>query len=108
VPTKINGADTRPASPVGAGRAPQRSNDPATTSGTGKGVAADASTDVKITGAANALATLEQRLIEMPEMDEAKVEDIRMRIETGVYRIQPQVIADSLIQFENVLSKVEK
>jgi len=108
VPIKINGADTRPASPVGAGRAPQRPNDPATGGVPGKGVAADASTDVEITGAANALATLEQRLIEMPEMDHAKVEDIRMQIETGIYRIKPQVIADSLIQFENVLSKVEK
>jgi len=107
VASKINGVDTRPASPVGAGRATQRTQDPAA-GGQGPQVKSNSTKDVHLSGAANTLASLEQSLLEMPEVDTAKVEDIRMQIETGVYRIKPEVIADGLIQFENVLSKVEK
>jgi negative regulator of flagellin synthesis FlgM len=107
VPSKINGVDTRPTAPVGAGRATQRTQDPVT-GGSGQEVSAKQSKDVQFSGAANQLAALEQSLLEMPEVDEAKVEDIRMQIETGVYRVKPEVIADGLIQFENVLSKLEK
>jgi flagellar biosynthesis anti-sigma factor FlgM len=107
VPAKINGTDTRPTTPVGAGRATQRTRDPVS-GGASSDVAANATKDVQVSGAANHLAAVEQSLLDMPEVDNAKVEDIRMQIETGVYRIKPEAIADGLIQFENVLSKVEK
>jgi negative regulator of flagellin synthesis FlgM len=107
VPPKVNGVDSRPASPVGAGRAAQRPQDSAT-GGAGAGVKSNSTKDVHLSGAASTLASLEQGLLEMPEVDDAKVEDIRMQIETGVYRIKPEAIADGLIQFENMLSKVEK
>lgn len=106
MPSKINGVDTRPASPVGGGRATQRTQDSAA-GGPGPDVKSS-SKDVHLSGAANTLASLEQGLLEMPEVDDAKVEDIRMQIETGVYRIKPEAIADGLIQFENMLAKVEK
>jgi negative regulator of flagellin synthesis FlgM len=106
VSSKINGADTRPAA-VGAGRATQRTQDPVS-GGPNSGVKSNATKDVQLSGAANTLAAIEQGLLEMPEVDDARVEDIRMQIETGVYRIKPEEIADGLMQFENVLAKVEK
>jgi flagellar biosynthesis anti-sigma factor FlgM len=107
VPSKINGVDTRPTAPVGAGRATQRTQDPLTT-GSGPEASGSPSKDVQITGSANLLASLEASLLEMPEVDQAKVEDIRMQIETGVYRVKPEAVADGIIQFENVLSQLEK
>ena len=107
MPSKINGVDNRPVAAVGAGRSPQRTQDPVS-GGPGPGVKSNPMKDVQVSGAANALASIEQGLLEMPEVDDAKVEDIRMQIETGVYRIKPEAIADGLIQFENALANVEK
>jgi negative regulator of flagellin synthesis FlgM len=107
VPSKINGADTRPATPVGAGRATQLTRDPVS-GGPAGDLAAGKAKDVQITGQASRLASLEQTLLEMPEVDEARVEAIREQIETGVYRVKPEAVADGIIQYENVLSKLEK
>jgi negative regulator of flagellin synthesis FlgM len=106
VTSKINGADTRTA-PVGAGRATQRTRD-SVSSGPESEVNAGKSKDVAFSGAASKLAALEQSLLEMPEVDEARVSEIREQIETGVYRVKPEAVADGIIQYENALAQLEK
>jgi negative regulator of flagellin synthesis FlgM len=61
---------------------------------------------VRITGAANQLASLEQALRDLPAVDEARVAAVRAALEQGRYTILPQHIADQLMQLEQSLHKL--
>ena len=97
--SKINGIDSRPAA-IGAGQAVQRPKD-AMTGGPSGSVAGTA--DVHITGTAARLAALEQALLDLPAIDEARVAEIRFAIEEGRYTVNPDRIADQLLQLEQAL-----
>ena len=97
--SKINGFDTR-TGPVGAGRAVERVRDATTDART----ADRESSGVHITGTAQQLVDLEQVVKDMPAVDEARVAAISLALETGSYRIQPEHIADQLLQIEQALA----
>jgi negative regulator of flagellin synthesis FlgM len=59
---------------------------------------------VRITDSARQLAALEQAIRSMPEVDDAKVAEIRNAIETGTYEVSPERIADKLMRMENELA----
>jgi negative regulator of flagellin synthesis FlgM len=60
--------------------------------------------DVHITGTALQLADLEQQVKDMPAVDEAKVAAISNALAEGRYQIQPEKIADRLMQIEQALA----
>lgn len=63
--------------------------------------AADA---VELTGTATRLKSAEARLAEIPDVDKARVEEIRKRIESGEYRPDPARIAAKLVRMEQDLA----
>lgn len=104
VASKINGVGT---APVGAGGAVQRPRDATTSSTQGShSSSGDGSGNVHITGKASQLAALEQALLEMPAVDEARVAAVREAIEQGRYQISPEKIANQLLALESALSQL--
>jgi negative regulator of flagellin synthesis FlgM len=98
VSNKINGLDNRP---VGAGRAAERVRDAVSS---GKGPAhEESSSGVHITGAAQQLAVLEQKLKELPAIDEARISEIRTALEQGTYKVSAERIADHLLKLDQAL-----
>jgi negative regulator of flagellin synthesis FlgM len=102
VSSKISSVDTR-TGPVGSGRAVERVRD-ATTGHRPESGSAASSGDVHITGSALQLADLEQQVKDMPAVDEAKVAAISSALAEGRYQIQPEKIADHLMQLEQALA----
>jgi negative regulator of flagellin synthesis FlgM len=98
---KISGLDSKQLS-VGASRSVQRPQD-AASGGTSSAAGSDGGSDVQITGTARQLATLEQTVRDLPAVDEARVTQIRTAIEQGTYAVQPDQIADRLIQMEQAM-----
>jgi len=104
---KISGLSSDPA-PIGAGRPANTVRDAATGSAApaaGSSSSAE-SGDVHITGSASQLARLEQTLRSMPAVDAARVMQARTAIEQGTYTVQPQQVADQLIQLERSLGQL--
>lgn len=60
--------------------------------------------DVHITDSASQLASLEQTLRSLPAVDGARVAQLQTAIEQGTYAVQPQHVADQLIQLEHALA----
>jgi negative regulator of flagellin synthesis FlgM len=61
---------------------------------------------VHITDSANQLASLEQALRNLPAVDSARVSQLQTAIEQGTYTVQPQHIADQLMQLEQSLGEL--
>ena len=104
---KISGSSSDPAA-VGAGRPAAKTR--AAVSGGPAAATANSVTapsgDVHITDSASQLATLEQTLRSMPAVDEARVAQFRTAIDQGSYTVQPQQIADQLLQLEHSLGRL--
>ena len=62
--------------------------------------------DVHITDSASQLATLEQTLRSLPAVDSARVAQLQTSIEQGTYTVQPQHVADQLMQLEHSLAEL--
>src|SRR5690242_9840899 len=103
---KISNLSSDPA-PIGAGRPAAKVRDAATggSSAPASGSSAFAG-DVHITDSASQLATLEQTLRSLPAVDEARVAQFRTAIDQGTYAVQPQQVADQLMQLEHSLSQL--
>ena len=100
---KISGLSGTPA-PVGAG---PRADKPRDASGGGAVAAGSGgSGDVQITRTASLLASLEQQLHDMPAVNEQRVAQLRAAIENGSYSVQPQQVADQLMQMEHSLAQI--
>jgi negative regulator of flagellin synthesis FlgM len=100
---KIDGIESRPTRIV-AGSAAQRAQ--AATEASARQAqprAAAATPDVQITGAARTLAALEGSLREQPAVDEARVAEVRRKLDDGSYDVNPERIADSLLRMERDL-----
>ncbi len=104
---KISGLSSDPA-PIGAGRPANTLRDAATGSAASAPASSSSaeSADVHITGSASQLASLEQTLRSMPAVDAARVMQARTAIEQGTYTVQPQQVADQLIQLERSLGQL--
>lgn len=103
--SKISGIDGTPIASVGAGRPVQRLQD-AVSGGTNADTAGDGSQDVQITGTARQLVDLEQKVRDLPAVNEERVAQLRAAIEQGTYQVRPQHIADQLMSLERALSKL--
>jgi negative regulator of flagellin synthesis FlgM len=55
---------------------------------------------VSVTSEASRLKKIEEQLSSVPEVNSAKVSEIRKQIADGTFKIDPQVIAAKLIAFE--------
>ena len=104
---KISGLSSD-AAPVGAGRPAARVRDAATggSSGATTSSSSEPAGEVHITDSASRLATLEQTLRSMPAVDEARVAQFRTAIDQGTYTVQPQQVADQLMQLEHSLAQL--
>ena len=103
--SKISGIDGAQIQSVGPGRPVQRPQD--VVSG---GVSAETSKgepqDVQITGTARQLADLDQKVRDLPDINEERVAELRAAIEQGTYQVRPQHIAEQLMSLESALSNL--
>jgi negative regulator of flagellin synthesis FlgM len=60
---------------------------------------------VHITDSAKQLAALEQAIRSLPDVDDARVNEIRQAITDGRYEVSPSRIADRLIRLEQELNR---
>ena len=96
---KIDGLEVRPVR-VSASTAVRKTAD----SAAGKaGSGAASGGDVHITSTARSLASLEQTILDMPAVDQDRVDDVQQRLTSGKYAVDPHRIADSLLRLENEL-----
>lgn len=58
---------------------------------------------VNLTDSARQLAALEAAVASASEVDQARVDAIRARIDSGDYRVSPEQIADKLLRFDQAL-----
>jgi negative regulator of flagellin synthesis FlgM len=108
MPTKISGlSGSLGASPIDAGRSATNARDATTGSGSSAPEGSSSGTsDVHITDSASQLASLEQTLRSLPAVDSARVSQLQTAIEQGTYTVQPQLVADQLIQLEQSLGEL--
>ncbi|MFQ5635109.1 MAG: flagellar biosynthesis anti-sigma factor FlgM [Gammaproteobacteria bacterium] len=95
----INGLG-RPPVDIGKSRAQSVDEAGETGQGTAAGRQAAAGDAVSITDAASHLQRVEASLAALPEINAARVEEIRQQVEAGTYRVNAENLADKLIQFE--------
>ena len=103
--SKISGIDGAQIASVGAGRPVKRAQD-AVSGGPSAGTTDTGSHDVQITGAARQLAELEQKLRDLPAVNEERVSQLSAAIEQGTYAVRPQHIADQLMSLERALGNL--
>jgi negative regulator of flagellin synthesis FlgM len=60
--------------------------------------------DVQLTRAATSLKQVETQLAGLPDVDRARVDAVRQRIESGSYQMDANRIADRLLRFERELN----
>lgn len=59
---------------------------------------------VTLTGSVDQMVKLEELLANIPEVDSARVSEIRASIADGTYKVDPEKIVDNLLQIEKDLS----
>ena len=97
---KIDGLEVRPVR-VSASTAVRKTTD----SAAGKaGSGAASETDVHITSTAKSLASLEQAILDIPAIDQDRVDEVQQRLSSGKYEAHPHRVADGLLRLETVLS----
>jgi negative regulator of flagellin synthesis FlgM len=108
MPTKISGSsDSLGASALDASRPAEKASDATTgSSSSAPDGSSSGTSDVHITDSASQLASLEQTLRSLPAVDSARVSQLQTAIEQGTYTVQPQQVADQLIQLEQSLGEL--
>lgn len=102
---KIGGFDNRPVR-TGADRQVERADARATA---GQPAAATpAGSSVTLTDAAKRLAALERAVAAVPDVDMARVEELRNAIESGRYTVDAERIATRLLDIERDLASVAR
>ncbi len=102
MPTKVNGPNSGATTPVENGQAVRRPQE----SSVGDGQSAPAATpspSVSITDSARQLAALEQAVNASPAVNGAKVAKIGKAVDEGTYSVDPEKVADKLMQMEQGL-----
>lgn len=106
MPIEINGNGPPPSllKNAGEGAATQQKQTPASSSApAGDKPAAAPSDSVSFTEASARLHDLEKVLDRLPAEDAARVQEIRKALADGSYRVDPERVADKLLQFEHML-----
>ena len=101
--TRIKGSDTS-AVDTGTGRALERVRRAAPVGSSLSAAPSAATESVSITDTARRLAALQETIAGMPEVDAARVTELRQAIERGQYHANPEKIADRLLQLERDLA----
>lgn len=101
---KIDGLEVRPVR-VSASTAVRKTTDDGAAGKAGSGAASGG--DVHITSAARSLASLEQAVLDMPAIDQDRVDEVQQRLASGKYEVDPQRVADGLLRLETVLSDLK-
>jgi negative regulator of flagellin synthesis FlgM len=99
VSNKIDGLEIRPVR-VSASTAVRKSSDSAAGKA-GSGAASEG--DVHITTTAKSLASLEQAILDLPAIDQDRVDEVQQRLAGGKYAVDPQRVAAGLLRMENEL-----
>ena len=109
MPSKISGLSGSPAASIGAGRPAEKTRDPVTggSAPTSAG-SSSGSGDVHITDSASQLASLEQTVRSLPAVDPVRVAQFQTAIDQGTYTVQPQHVADQLLQLEDSLKQLQE
>ena len=108
MPNKISSLNGSPAASIGASRAAEKTRDAATGGSSAPASQSPAAGDVHITDSASQLASLEQAVRSLPAVDPARVAQFQTAIEQGTYNVQPQHVADQLIQLEQSLGQLQE
>jgi len=105
MPTKVNGAGSGTTTPVDGAGGARRVQDSAASEGAAPSSvsAANSAPSVSITDSARQLSTLEQAVSASPVVNGSKVAKIGQAIDDGSYRIDPEQVADKLLQMEQSL-----
>lgn len=104
---KISGLTGDTTASIDAGRPAGQARD--ATSGGGSPAPAGSSPsagDLHITDSASQLAALEQSVRSLPAVDPVRVSQFSRAIEQGTYTVQPQHVADQLLQLEQALRQL--
>ena len=59
--------------------------------------------DVQLTDTATNLKRIEAKLAEIPEIDQSRVDDIRQRLQSDSYRIDPEQLAQKMLRLDQDL-----
>jgi negative regulator of flagellin synthesis FlgM len=105
MPTKVNGAGSGTTTPVDGVGGSRRLQDAAASEGGAPSSvpSANSAPPVSITDSARQLAALEQAVTASPVVNSAKVAKIGQAIDDGSYTIDPEQVADKLLQMERSL-----
>ncbi len=60
--------------------------------------------DVKLTNTATNLKRIEARLAEIPDVDQSRVDEVRQRLESDSYEIDPEQLAQKMLRLDQDLS----
>lgn len=82
-------------------RAMERGKDAGQSARSGSASGQDA---VQLTSTATSLKQIETRLASIPDVDRARVDAVRQRVEAGAYKVDANRIADRLLRFERDLA----
>ena len=104
---KISGLNGTPAASVGSGRPAEKTRDPVTGGASTPAGPSAAPADVHITDSASQLASLEQAVRSLPAVDPVRVALFQSAIEQGTYTVQPQHVADQLMQLEQSFKQLQ-
>jgi negative regulator of flagellin synthesis FlgM len=96
------GVDNRPVQ-IATDKSVKRTSDSGAASSGAEKVASTGD-GVQITNSARQLAALEQAIRAFPDVNQARVDQIRSAIANGTYQVSPERIAEKLMQMENQLS----
>lgn len=99
--TKISDYQNRP---VQTGTDKKVSRPSEATAAPAQPAASGSGSPVRITDQARLLASLEQAVGSLPEVNEARVAEIRTAIDEGRYQVHPERIADKLLRTEQELA----
>lgn len=66
--------------------------------------ASSTSSQVRLTDTATSLKQVEARIADLPNVDRARVDAVRQRVESGAYQVNAGRLADRLLAFERDLA----
>ncbi|HEY7887472.1 MAG TPA: flagellar biosynthesis anti-sigma factor FlgM [Steroidobacteraceae bacterium] len=107
MPSKISGLSGDAAAAIGASRAAEKTRDPVTGGSSAPAESSSGSGDLHITDSASQLASLEHAVRNLPAVDPVRVAQFQWAIEQGTYTVQPQHVADQLMQLEQAFKQLQ-
>ena len=106
--TKIDGVDSALSQSLASGSAVKAGSDPASTRSAPSNGAVAGGSNVRITGAASQLATLERSVQSLPAVNQNRVSEVRSALAQGTYKVSPDAIADGLLRMIGIMNPSAK